>query len=206
MDTGVLMSIIIWVLVLVGIGYILHGIRKLIKAKEQNRKAGYKIWVCISTVFTAVLFFGAAFFVRYTTEDRQGMQPKANYPASIENITYGQAIDASCEDVKWSGAGWSQSDSGETFFQMDGKYIVDGKNQRITIQFNYGRGCDTVKESTPFEISFIGLDGAENAYEDEMEDIMYSMFKAYADKHNISLDESVKDGILYTEGWDKADE
>lgn len=56
MDTGVLMSTLTWVLVLVGIGYILHGIRKLIKAKEQNRKVGYKIWVCISTVFTVVLF------------------------------------------------------------------------------------------------------------------------------------------------------
>lgn len=140
------------------------------------------------------------------TEDSQRIQPKANYPASIKDITYGQAINASCEDIKWSGAGWRESDDGKTFFQMDGKYILDGKKQSITIQFNYGRGCDTVKESTPFEISFIGLDGAEKVHKDKMEDIMYSMFKAYADKHNITLDESVKDGILYTAGWHKTHE
>ena len=45
------------------------------------------------------------------------------------------------------------------------------------------------------------MDNDIEVYKSDMEDIIYSMFKMYADKNNIPLDESVKDGILYTSGW-----
>lgn len=206
MDSGQLMDIIKVILILLGVGSIIGGIIKFIKAKKQQKRTGYKVKIVFIAAFWAFVSFLFASFMD-TEINMRGEYPSANYPSSIENITYGQAFDIACEDIKWSGVDEHASENGRTFIQMDGKCTYDGEKHKIKIQFQYGFGIsfDDINEKTPFEISFVGIDGSSEAYESDMEDIIYSMFKMYADKNNIPLDESAKSGILYTTGWQQSE-
>lgn len=206
MDVGVFLDLMIGILILLGVCSIIGGIIKLVKSKKEQKGTGYKIKVILLSVFKAVISFYVASYI-HTTISGIAAAPMVNYPSSIENITYGQAFDIACEDIKWSGASEQIGEEGGnkfTFIQMDGKYTYGGEKHDIIIQFRYkfGVSFDEIDESMPFQISFVGLDGDNEAYEDDMEDIIYSMFKMYADENEIYLDESVKDGILYTEGWE----
>ncbi len=202
MDVGNFMNVMTGILVLTGIGSVIIGIIKLIKAKKQQKGTGYKIKVILGTVFTVIITVLFVFAMDIMLGEI-GEYPMANYPSSIENITYGQAFGIACEDVNWSGVNESASEDGNSYIQMDGKCMYGGEKHKIKVQFQYhfGTSIDSVDETTPFEISFVGLDNDIEVYKSDMEDIIYSMFKMYADKNNIPLDESVKDGILYTSGW-----
>lgn len=203
MDSMKVSNLVSGFMILVGVASIIVGIVKVIAANKKQLGKGYKLKTICSSAFLAIFcFFAASLFGQVHSE--RGECARANHPYSIENITYGQAIDATCEDVQWSGANFDKSEGGTTYLQMDGTCRYGGKKREITIQFNYGtKDWSLIKESTPFEISFVGLDGAKEASDKEMKDIIYYMFEKYAQKHNISLEKSMKNGILYTKAWNE---
>ena len=55
MDVGNFMNVMTGILVLTGIGSVIIGIIKLIKAKKQQKGTGYKIKVILGTVFTVII-------------------------------------------------------------------------------------------------------------------------------------------------------
>lgn len=205
MDAKLFFDILMGAAILVGIGAIIKGIYNLVVAQKMKEGIWYKIGTVLSSVFVALLCFGMAAFTKLQ-ENKNGELLMANHPSGIESVTYGQALKNSCENMKWS---FGNDENGYgIFIQMDGECIYDNKRQDIKIQFTTNLAGDVkkVNEKTPFIISFVGLNGAEKSYENDRKDIIYSMFKAYADEHNIVLDESAKDGILYTADWYTSDE
>lgn len=204
MDAKLLLDILIGVVVLVGTVVIINGIYHLVIAQKIKKGIWDKIKIILSSVFFALPCFGMTAFMKFQ-ENKNGELLMANHPSGIESVTYGQALENSCENMKWS-FGNDKTGYG-IFIQMDGECIYGNKRQDIKIQFSTNLSdVMNVDEKTPFIISFIGLNGAKESYENDRKDIIYSMFKAYADEHNIVLDESAKDGILYTADWYTSDE
>lgn len=142
------------------------------KSKKQQKGTGYKIKVILGTVFTVIItvLFVSAMDIML---GEIGEYPMANYPSSIENITYGQAFGIACENVNWSGVNESASEDGNSYIQMDGKCMYGGEKHKIKVQFQYHfeTSIDSVDETTPFEISFVGLDNDIEVYKSDMEDI-----------------------------------
>lgn len=137
--------------------------------------------------------------------DQTGEYVKKGRPSSIEGITYGQAIDAVCSNVEWSQVAAEYSENGRDIVQMDADCNYSGEEHRIKMQINYDDDLRIINETSPFEISYIGFDDTEQMSISDMQDIVYDMFLAYASEHGIELDESMKKGILYTDGWKYTD-
>lgn len=190
-------------LVILGIGCIIIGIIRIIRLKKQGSKWQY-VKIIIASVFSAVLFFAGANGLS-SELNRTGDYVKEKHPISIDNITYGQAIDAFCSNIKWSRVASEYTDGGSDVVQMDAECEYNGDKRKIVMQIHFERDVAVINEDTPFEIDFIGLDDAEETSIEDMEDILYEMFLSYASDHEISLDESVKYGILYSEGWNLDD-
>lgn len=191
-------------LVILGIGCIVIGIVRFIRLDKQGGKLEY-VKVIVSTIFSAALFFAGAFALN-SELNRTGEYVQEKHPISIDNITYGQALDAFCSNIKWSRVAAEYTDSGSDVIQMNASCKYNGDKRKITMQIRFEKDMAIVNEDTPFEISFIGLDDAEETSMEDMEDILYEMFLSYASEHEISLDESVKNGILYSDGWKLTEE
>lgn len=199
MDSSTVSSALSGLMIAIGVASIIIGIVKVIQAKKQELGKGYKIkTICISAFMAIVMFFFASLVNQ--EESNRGQYALENHPYSIKEITYGQAINSTCEDVDWSGTNFDKSEDGNTFLQLDGTCNYKGKKKKIKIQFDYGsKDIATLDKSTPFEISFIGLGGKNETSNEEMKDILYYMFEQYAKKHKITIDESMKNGILSPE-------
>lgn len=207
MDSKIVSDLLFGFIVFVGVAVIITGIYKSITAKKENLGIGYRIKVILSSVLFATVLFAMACMV-ISVQNERGEYVRQSHPSSIENITYGQAIDAVFEEEKWSGVNFDKSEDGRTFLQLDGKCRYAGKKREITIQFECAsEDISMIDEKTPFRITFVGVDGAEEASDKEMKDFIYYMFETYANRHEISLDQSMRDGILYTEslGENEAD-
>lgn len=121
------------------------------------------------------------------------------YPLSIPNITYGQAIDNFCGDVKWT---TFKSKLGYIYIQATGTCMYQEKEQNITIQFETNSMVADVKGGVgeAFRVSWIGFGEEKRSY-DEMAEFLYTMFENYADKNGIELNEDQKDGILMNQAY-----
>lgn len=195
------LSVIKVFLVVCAVISIVVGIVRLAGASKKGHGQWYKIKTVITSVFAAVIFLIFASLLGGEM-DNSGEKIKAQHPMGISDITYGQAIDKVCGNQKWSRMASQYTTSGSAIVQMDADCIYAGGNHRITIQFNYGmEDFELIDANTPFKITFVGLDGAEETPVQEMQDIIYEMFAHYADGKGMTLDESVKDYILYSEGW-----
>ena len=176
------------------------GIVKLIQSKK-NGEGGFRHIKTIAGSAFVVFFCVVGIKGIRQAMETSGKYIEQNHPASIANITYGQAIRNVCSNIEWSRIGSESSSNKHSFVQMDADCNYGGRDRKLVIQFDYGiDDFALVDEDTPFEISFVGFDDAQNTNVSDMQDIMYSMFEFYADENGIRLDESMKEGILYTNG------
>ena len=126
-------------------------------------------------------------------------------PASIPNITYGQAIEAACTDVNW---GWfntsSEEDAQHVIVEVNAKYTYRDVENDITIQFNYPDSYAPISDidvNSPMEVSFLGFGKSQEEQESTMKEILFTMFQKYASQNGITLDESQKEDILYNQAY-----
>lgn len=159
----------------------------------------------IRKVILSVIYIFIAFFTYNMIADRiDSNSAKAlnACPASIENISYGQAIGAYCSDVTWSQ--FMDDNSKNTVVEMNGKANYKNKERDIRIQFMSDQTVDTdgyISEDAAIYVRFVGLDGKEETLEETEKDILYAMFSKYATEHDITLEESQKDDILETKAY-----
>lgn len=184
---------------LLGITAIVKGIAKFVRV----RRNGESIWHQLSTIvvsiaLAALCFCGGA--AMGDAQDQFGDYVKGNYPSSISDITYGQAIESVCENLEWSNVTREYNTGGGNIVQMDADCVYQEEERKITIQFRYGQEFSLIDENTPFEISFVGFDDSAETSVSDMQEIIYSMFEVYASEHQMTIDESAKDGILYSAG------
>ena len=98
----------------------------------------------IRKVILSVIYIFIAFFTYNMIADRiDSNSAKAlnACPASIENISYGQAIGAYCSDVTWSQ--FMDDNSKNTVVEMNGKANYKNKERDIRIQFMSDQTVDT---------------------------------------------------------------
>lgn len=171
-------------------------ILKVVFASKKGRGKSYIIKTVVSNgILVAFMLFAVSFMD--TEMNKTSSYIKGQHPISITDITYGQALDSVCENQKWNRVTREYSSSDQAIVQMDADYTYGNENHKITIQFSYG--YHEFKEDTPFRIVFVGLDGAKESSISDMQDIVYEMFVYYAKTAGITLDESVKDSILYSD-------
>lgn len=201
MNSGDFLGLLKVFLVVCAVASIVAGIVKLATASKKGHGKWYKIKTVVTSVLSAIFFM--VFVSMLGGEmDHSSAYIKAQHPVSVPYITYGQAIDRVCGNQKWSRMTSQSTTSGSAVVQMDAECMyADGKH-RITIQFSYGvREFALIDAATPFEITFVGLDNAEETSVSDMQDIIYEMFVHYADNSGIVLDQTARDGILYSAGW-----
>lgn len=201
MDSQSLTNFLKVLLILGGIGSLIFGIVKVIMAGKKGKGIFSRIiTIAVSVMAAIICFVGSSAFS--SEMKKTGENILANHPASINSITYGQAIENVCGNIEWSRVTAESSSNNRAFVQMNADCTYDDKERKIVIQFDYGTADLTaVDESTPFKISFVGFDDDSQVSVSDMEDIIYSMFEFYASDHQIELDETMKEGLLYTSGW-----
>lgn len=145
-------------------------------------------------IFTALLFYFSS--IMGNQADRLSGYIKNAHPASINSITYGQAIDYCCKDVVWSYAGKKEKSPYGYTVQMDG--IMKEEESNITLQFFYNQDFEVtyIKEDDPFKVEWAGKDKDAKVTSGEMEQILFKMFQKYGESKGITVDETIKDGIL----------
>lgn len=180
---------------------IIIGIVKLVTASKRGHGKSDKIKTVITSALLVVVFLFAASGVNGESEIN-GDYIKAQHPIDVPDITYGQAIDNVCGNQKWSRVTSEYSSSGQAIVQMDADCNYGNEDHKITIQFSFGvRDFVQINANTPFEITFVGFDDAQETPLSTMQDLMYEMFSHYANTSGIILDESARDSILYSEGY-----
>ena len=153
------LKILLWLL---PIGLTIFGI-VLVVNRIRSHSSLFRI---IIAIIEAIVFIwiGCMVPIVYTNNvEKTSSASMISAPASIPNITYGQAIEAACTDVKWDY--FVTNDVGDCLIvEMNGKYQYKNVNNDIVIQFEY-----------PDEYPGITLD------ESQKEDILYN--QAYKDKY-----------------------
>lgn len=183
-------------IILVAVISMILCIIKIIKGKRNGKGIFYYIKNILGTCIT-VLFCIMFFYFSRKQMDVFGEYILQNYPSSIDFITYGDAINTVCDNIKWTTTTAEASENGLAFVQMDADYDNNNTHHKIKIQFNYGlTDFVSVDESTPFSISFVGIDDAKETEISDMQDIIYDMFEAYASSHKMEVNTSMKGGIL----------
>ena len=126
-------------------------------------------------------------------------------PASIPNITYGQAIEAACTDVNWGYFNsFSNKDGQHLIVEVNAKYTYRDVENDITIQFNYPDSYAPISDidvNSPMEVSFLGFGKSQEEQESTMKEILFTMFEKYASQNGITLDETQKEDILYNQAY-----
>ncbi len=183
------------------------GIASLI-ISIMNKK-GTAVTIISKIAGTVVSVAIAAFIVSIVSNNLVGATSAIRdaYPSSIPNITYGEAIDNFCGNVRWTTL---KSEQETIYVQATGSCFYNGVEQDITIQFETTgiASNDSVKKGDPFRVSWIGF-GEEKRTYDEMTEFLYTMFESYANKNGLDLEEYQKDGILmsqeYLDSQDQSD-
>ncbi len=205
MEISELSSLLRIGLVVMGIACIAIGaIRIMIIWKKKESKLAY-IKVFVKYLLCAILCFAGSHIIS-NEMDRTGAIVEAKHPISIDHITYGQAFDAYLTNVEWFRVSAKYTDNGKDVIQMNADCEYEGEEREITMQFRFNGSMVTYDENTSFRISFVGFDETEEVSVADMQDIVYEMFLKYASDHDMDLDESVKYGILYSEGCELTEE
>ena len=175
------------------------GIASLI-ISIMNKK-GTAVTIISKIGGTVVSVAIAAFIVSIVSNNLVGATSAIRdaYPSSIPNITYGEAIDNFCGNVRWTTL---KSEQETIYVQATGSCFYDGVEQDITIQFETAgiASNDSVKKGAPFRVNWIGF-GEEKRTYDEMTEFLYTMFEAYANDKGLDLEEYQKDGILMNQAY-----
>ena len=175
------------------------GIASLI-ISIMNKK-GTAVTIISKIGGTVVSVAIAAFIVSIVSNNLVGATSAIRdaYPSSIPNITYGEAIDNFCGNVRWTTL---KSEQETIYVQATGSCFYNGVEQDITIQFETAgiASNDSVKEGDPFRVSWIGF-GEEKRTYDEMTEFLYAMFESYANDKGLDLEEYQKDGILMNQAY-----
>lgn len=174
------------------------GIASLI-ISIMNKK-GTALTIISKIAGTVVSVVVAAFIVSVISNNLVGATNVVRdaYPMSIQNITYGQAIDNFCGDVRWTTL---ISDDEKVYIQATGSCFYQGVEQDITIQFETSeRSLVSLKKGAPFRVNWIGF-GEEKRTYDEMTEFLYTMFESYANDKGLDLEEYQKDGILMNQAY-----
>ena len=175
------------------------GIASLI-ISIMNKK-GTAVTIISKIGGTVVSVAIAAFIVSVVSNNLVGATSAIRdaYPSSIPNITYGEAIDNFCGNVRWTTL---KSEQETIYVQATGSCFYNGVEQDITIQFETTgiASNDSVKKGDPFRVSWIGF-GEEKRTYDEMTEFLYTMFESYANKNGLDLEEYQKDGILMSQEY-----
>ena len=164
-------------------------------------KKGTAVTIISKIGGTVVSVAIAAFIVSIVSNNLVGATSAIRdaYPSSIPNITYGEAIDNFCGNVRWTTL---KSEQETIYVQATGSCFYNGVEQDITIQFETTgiASNDSVKKGDPFRVSWIGF-GEEKRTYDEMTEFLYTMFESYANKNGLDLEEYQKDGILMNQEY-----
>ena len=175
------------------------GIASLI-ISIMNKK-GTAVTIISKIGGTVVSVAIAAFIVSIVSNNLVGATSAIRdaYPSSIPNITYGEAIDNFCGNVRWTTL---KSEQETIYVQATGSCFYNGVEQDITIQFETTgiASNDSVKKGDPFRVSWIGF-GEEKRTYDEMTEFLYTMFESYANDKGLDLEEYQKDGILMNQAY-----
>lgn len=175
------------------------GIASLI-ISIMNKK-GTAVTIISKIGGTVVSVAIAAFIVSIVSNNLVGATSAIRdaYPSSIPNITYGEAIDNFCGNVRWTTL---KSEQETIYVQATGSCFYDGVEQDITIQFETAgiASNDSVKKGDPFRVNWIGF-GEEKRTYDEMTEFLYTMFESYANDKGLDLEEYQKDGILMNQAY-----
>lgn len=175
------------------------GIASLI-ISIMNKK-GTAVTIISKIGGTVVSVAIAAFIVSIVSNNLVGATSAIRdaYPSSIPNITYGEAIDNFCGNVRWTTL---KSEQETIYVQATGSCFYNGVEQDITIQFETAgiASNDSVKKGDPFRVSWIGF-GEEKRTYDEMTEFLYAMFESYANDKGLDLEEYQKDGILMNQEY-----
>lgn len=201
MNIGVFLKIMYVVLAVVAVASVVNCVLVIKKIKDKNLgiiKGVFRIFSLICACGIAVF----AIFVMKGEMTKQGDAVLAVHPYGISEITYGDVFNEYCWNMEWSMMHWNSSESDTTIIQMDGTCVYQDREQNIVMQFNIGkREFFEFEEEPYFYINFIALDDVDSISEEEMEDILYSMFAQYIEEKglSISIPESKKSALLYSE-------
>ncbi len=154
MDSQSITNLFKVLLILLGIGSLIFGIVKVIMAKKKGKGIlGRIATIAVSVMGAIICFFGSSTIG--AEMNKTGEYILANHPASINSITYGQAIENVCGNIEWSKVTAESSSDGRAFAQMNADCKYDNEERKIVIQFDYGtKDFNAVDESTPFKIRF----------------------------------------------------
>lgn len=198
------MTWIKWLLRFLPVGFAIFGVLFV----RHRIKLNYSTFRIITTIVESIIvtIIACAIPIAYEkTANDLSSDTMISAPASIPNITYGQAIEAACTDVNWGYFNsFSNKDGQHLIVEVNAKYTYRDVENDITIQFNYPDSYAPISDidvNSPMEISFLGFGKSKEEQTSTMKEILFTMFQKYASQNGITLDETQKEDILYNQAY-----
>lgn len=198
------MTWIKWLLRFLPVGFAIFGVLFV----RHRIKLNYSTFRIITTIVESIIvtIIACAIPIVYEkTANDLSSDTMISAPASIPNITYGQAIEAACTDVNWGYFNsFSNKDGQHLIVEVNAKYTYRDVENDITIQFNYPDSYAPISDidvNSPMEVSFLGFGKSQEEQESTMKEILFTMFEKYASQNGITLDETQKEDILYNQAY-----
>ena len=194
------MTWIKWLLRFLPVGFAIFGVLFV----RHRIKLNYSTFRIITTIVESIIVTIIPIVYEKTANDLSS-DTMISAPASIPNITYGQAIEAACTDVNWGYFNsFSNKDGQHLIVEVNAKYTYRDVENDITIQFNYPDSYAPISDidvNSPMEVSFLGFGKSQEEQESTMKEILFTMFQKYASQNGITLDETQKEDILYNQAY-----
>lgn len=154
------MTWIKWLLRFLPVGFAIFGVLFV----RHRIKLNYSTFRIITTIVESIIvtIIACAIPIVYEkTANDLSSDTMISAPASIPNITYGQAIEAACTDVNWGYFNsFSNKDGQHLIVEVNAKYTYRDVENDITIQFNYPDSYAPISDidvNSPMEVSFLGF-------------------------------------------------
>lgn len=198
------MTWIKWLLRFLPVGFAIFGVLFVRHRIKLNYSTFRIITTIVESIIVTIIACAIPIFYEKTTNDLSS-DTMISAPASIPNITYGQAIEAACTDVNWGYFNsFSNKDGQHLIVEVNAKYTYRDVENDITIQFNYSDSYAPISDidvNSPMEVSFLGFGKSQEEQESTMKEILFTMFQKYASQNGITLDETQKEDILYNQAY-----
>ena len=198
------MTWIKWLLRFLPVGFAIFGVLFVRHRIKLNYSTFRIITTIVESIIVTIIACAIPIFYEKTTNDLSS-DTMISAPASIPNITYGQAIEAACTDVSWGYFNsFSNKDGQHLIVEVNAKYTYRDVENDITIQFNYPDSYAPISDidvNSPMEVSFLGFGKSQEEQESTMKEILFTMFQKYASQNGITLDETQKEDILYNQAY-----
>ena len=194
------MTWIKWLLRFLPVGFAIFGVLFV----RHRIKLNYSTFRIVESIIVTIIACAIPIVYEKTANDLSS-DTMISAPASIPNITYGQAIEAACTDVNWGYFNsFSNKDGQHLIVEVNAKYTYRDVENDITIQFNYPDSYAPISDidvNSPMEVSFLGFGKSQEEQESTMKEILFTMFQKYASQNGITLDETQKEDILYNQAY-----